>query len=40
VDFHEEKRNNETHESTTDADARLARKGNSKEAKLSYNRMD
>jgi transposase len=37
VDFHEEKRSNETHESTTDADARLARKGNGKEAKLSYN---
>jgi IS5 family transposase len=37
VDFHGEKRSNETHESTTDADARLARKGNGKEAKLSYN---
>jgi transposase len=36
VDFHGEKRSNETHESTTDADARLARKGNGKEAKLSY----
>jgi transposase len=37
VDFHGEKRSNDTHESTTDADARLARKGNGKEAKLSYN---
>jgi transposase len=36
VDFHGERRSNETHESTTDADARLARKGNGKEAKLSY----
>jgi transposase len=36
VDFHGEKRSNETHESTTDGDARLARKGNGKEAKLSY----
>src|SRR5881409_1643609 len=36
VDFHGEKRSNDTHESTTDADARLARKGNGKEAKLSY----
>jgi len=37
VNFHGEKRSNETHESTTDADALLARKGNGKEAKLSYN---
>lgn len=37
VDFHGEKRSNETHASTTDPDARLARKGNGKEAKLSYN---
>jgi len=37
VNFHGEKRSNETHESTTDPDARLARKGNGKEAKLSYN---
>ena len=37
VDFHGEKRSNETHESTTDADALLARKGNGKEAKLSDN---
>jgi IS5 family transposase len=36
VDFHGEKRSNETHESTTDPDARLARKGRGKEAKLSY----
>jgi transposase len=37
VDFHDEQRGNDTHESTADADARLARKGNGKEAKLSYN---
>jgi transposase len=37
VNFHGERRSNETHESSTDADARLARKGNGKEAKLSYN---
>jgi transposase len=37
VDFHGEKRSNATHQSTTDPDARLARKGNGKEAKLSYN---
>src|SRR5690348_11410088 len=37
VDFHGEKRSNETHESSTDPDALLARKGNGKEAKLSYN---
>src|SRR3954467_1001929 len=36
-DFHGEKRSNQTHESTTDPDALLARKGNGKEAKLSYN---
>jgi transposase len=36
VDFHGEKRSNETHASTTDEDARLARKGAGKEAKLSY----
>ena len=35
-DFHGEKRSNETHESTTDPEAKLARKGNGKEAKLSY----
>jgi transposase len=37
VDFHGEDRSNQTHESTTDPDALLARKGNGKEAKLSYN---
>jgi len=36
VDFHGERRSNETHASTTDADALLARKGAGKEAKLSY----
>jgi transposase len=36
VNFHGEKRSNDSHESTTDPDARLARKGNGKEAKLSY----
>jgi len=33
-DFHGERRKNETHESKTDPDARLFRKGNGKEAKL------
>jgi transposase len=37
VDFHGETRANDTHESTTDPDALLARKGGGKEAKLSYN---
>ena len=37
VDFHGENRSNKTHESTTDPDALLARKGNGKESKLSYN---
>jgi len=37
VNFHGEKRSNETHESRTDADALLLRKGNGKEAKLNYN---
>lgn len=37
VDFHGEKRSNETHQSKTDPDAKLARKGSGKEAKLSYN---
>jgi IS5 family transposase len=37
VDFHGEKRSNQTHESTTDPDAKMARKGKGKEAKLSYN---
>lgn len=36
VNFHGEKRKNETHESTTDPESRLARKGLGKEAKLSY----
>jgi len=36
VDFHGESRSNATHESTTDPDAKLARKGFGKEAKLSY----
>jgi transposase len=36
VDFHGEKRSNQTHESTTDSDALLAKKGAGKEAKLSY----
>jgi len=36
VNFHGEKRSNDTHESSTDPDARLARKGKDKEAKLSY----
>ena len=37
VNFHGEVRSNETHASTTDRDALLARKGSGKEAKLSYN---
>ena len=36
VDFHGEKRNNQTHQSKTDPDARLYKKGPGKEAKLSY----
>jgi transposase len=36
VDFHGEKRSNQTHASTTDPDALLARKGAGKEAKMSY----
>jgi transposase len=36
VDFHGERRRNDTHASTTDPDALLARKGAGKEAKLSY----
>jgi transposase len=36
VNFHGESRRNDTHESTTDPDARLARKGRGKEAKLAY----
>ena len=34
VDYHGERRSNETHRSTTDPEARLARKGNSVAAKL------
>ena len=36
VDFRGEKRSNDTHQSTTDPESRLARKGNGKEAKLSF----
>jgi IS5 family transposase len=36
VNFRGEQRRNDTHESTTDPEARLARKGNGKEAKLSF----
>ena len=36
VNFHGEKRSNKTHQSTTDPEALLARKGGGKEAKLSY----
>ena len=36
VDFHEESRLNDTHESTTDPDARLFKSGKGKEAKLAY----
>jgi transposase len=36
VNFHGEKRSNATHQSTTDPEALLARKGAGKEAKLSY----
>ena len=36
VDFHGEKRSNNTHKSTTDPEALLSRKGNGKEAKLNY----
>jgi transposase len=36
VDFHGEKRSNQTHESKSDPEAKLARKGAGKEAKLSY----
>jgi len=34
VDFHWQKRTNDTHQSTTDPEARLARKGSGKEARL------
>jgi transposase len=36
TDFHGQKRSNKTHESTTDADARLYKKSYGKESKLSY----
>ena len=36
VNFHGESRRNDTHQSTTDPDAMLARKGRGREAKLSY----
>jgi len=36
VDFHGEKRSNATHQSTTDPEARLFKKGKGREAKLSY----
>ena len=36
VDFHGEKRSNDTHESSTDPDSLLMRKGPGKEAKLCY----
>jgi transposase len=36
VDFHGEKRSNDTHASTTDPDCRLARKSGGHEAKLAY----
>jgi transposase len=36
VDFHGERRTNDTHESTTDDEAKLYRKGKGKEAKLYY----
>ena len=36
VDFRGERRSNETHRSTTDPDARLAKKGKGKEAKLCF----
>ena len=36
VDFHGQRRRNETHRSTTDPDARLYRKGDGREARLGY----
>ena len=36
MDFHGQKRSNETHESKTDSDSLLMRKGPGKEAKLCY----
>jgi len=36
VNFHGEQRSNQTHQSTTDPEARLAKKGKGKEARLAY----
>jgi hypothetical protein len=36
VDFHGEKRSHETHASTTDPEVKLTKKGQGKEAQLSY----
>src|ERR687884_2323978 len=36
VDFHGEKRSNDTHQSTTDPESRLARKSGGHEAKLAF----
>src|SRR5262249_5085492 len=36
VDFHGEKRSNDTHESTSDPESRLARKSGGQEAKLAF----
>jgi IS5 family transposase len=36
VNFHGQKRSNATHESTTDPESKLMRKGNGKESKLSF----
>ena len=36
MDFHGERRSNETHQSTTDPEARLAKKGEGKEARLCF----
>ena len=36
MNFRGERRSNETHASTTDPEARLAKKGEGKESKLSY----
>jgi len=36
VDFRGERRRNETHASTTDPEARLLRKGQGKEARLTF----
>ena len=36
MDFHGERRRNDTHQSTTDSQARLYRKGSEREATLAY----